>query len=188
MVASERMLEIINPNGEVGGGTSPRIIIGPSTSFDASSVTDLTDESALGSIMTNYDYAQYEAVAAHMQAKASNQDPELEDYESILDDEGFGIHKSRPVTDEFSAKAAPRESEQVEGNSKISSSKQSLDVHTATTKGDPGISAKPKSSSDTKKSKNVAENKHHSPTGIRRLLFFRGKNYKNGIHRYGRNK
>lgn len=178
----EKMLEIINPNGEVDGDDSPRIIIGPSTSFDASSVTDLTNHSALGSIMTNYDYAQYEAVAAHMEAKAAHQDPELEDYESILDDDGFGIHKSRPVADdELSSKAAP--SEQVEEkrsvNSKTSLPKRPSDIH-ATTRCSSGISVKSKRSSDIRKPKKDAANKHYSH--IRRLFLFRGRNYKSGIN------
>ena len=94
------MLDFINPNGEVEDAEiGPNYIIGPIKSLDTSSVTDFTTNttiSALRSIVTNYDYTQYDADAAkRVEIYADDE----EDSDSLFDDEGFGIHKSKPIVD-----------------------------------------------------------------------------------------
>jgi len=189
----EKMLMVMKPNGEVDVEISPRIIVGPAISLDASSVTDFTYHSAPRSIMTNYDYTQYDAAAAQMEATVARDDAELEEYGSILDDGGFGIHKSRPVADdEFGA--TNTQSRQVEEWESVSSkrsvdysikSKHSSGIH-AMHRRSSDISIKSKRSFGNRKMKidDVASekvNKMSSGSNIRRLLF-RGKKAKSGIN------
>jgi len=183
----------MKPNGEVDVEISPRIIVGPAISLDASSVTDFTYHSAPRSIMTNYDYTQYDAAAAQMEAKTARDDAELEEYGSILDDGGFGIRKSRPVADdEFGATNTP--SRQVEEWESVSSkrsvdfsvkSKHSSGIH-AMHRRSSDISIKSKRSFGNRKMKiddgaSEKVNKMSSGSNIRRLLF-RGKKAKGGIN------
>ena len=133
-------MKIVNPNGEVDGDSSPHMIVRPAICLAASSLTDFSYHSAQKSIMTNYDYTQYDAVAARLRAKAARDAAKLEEYGSVLDDGGFGIHKCRPVADdEFSVTDPPggqvEECESV--NSKYSSASsvkrwRSLDIHSLT--------------------------------------------------------
>jgi len=186
------MLMVMKPNGEVDVEISPRIIVGPMISLDASSVTDFTYHSAPRSIMTNYDYTQYDAAAAQMEAKAARDDAELEEYGSILDDGGFGIHKSRPVADdEFGATNTPsRQVEECESvNSKRSvdysvKSKHSSGIH-AMHRRTSDISIKSKRSFGNRKMKiddfAAAKVNKSSGSNIRRLLF-RGKKAKGSIN------
>mmetsp|Transcript_9028 Transcript_9028/g.18050 ORF Transcript_9028/g.18050 Transcript_9028/m.18050 type:complete len:562 (+) Transcript_9028:231-1916(+) len=186
------MLMVMKPNGEVDVEISPRIIVGPMISLDASSVTDFTYHSAPRSIMTNYDYTQYDAAAAQMEAKAARDDAELEEYGSILDDGGFGIHKSRPVADdEFGATNTPsRQVEEWESvNSKRSvdysvKSKHSSGIH-AMHRRSSDISIKSKRSFGNRKMKiddfAAAKVNKSSGSNIRRLLF-RGKKAKGSIN------
>jgi len=84
------MLDGINPSD-----------VDETISVDASSITDFTYHSALGSIMTNYDYTQYDPAAARREElRAALAAAELGDYDSILDDGGYGIHKSRAVAED----------------------------------------------------------------------------------------
>lgn len=125
------MIEIVNPNGDI----SPPSAIRPELSLSASSLTDFTNHSAQKSVMTNYDYTQYDAVAARLQAKAARDAAELEEYNSILDDGGFCIRKCRPVADdEVSATDPPGgQIEDWESASAISAkSKCSLGIHSLT--------------------------------------------------------
>lgn len=174
---SARMIEIVNPNGDI----SPPVAIRPELSLSASSLTDFTNHSAQKSVMTNYDYTQYDAVAARLQAKAARDTAELEEYNSILDDdEGFGIHKCRPVADDEGSATDPPGGQEVEewvSASAISlKSKRSLGIHSSA-KYSSGIKLKSKRSWDTRKK---AIDDKGSGSNIHQLS--RGKNTKSGIN------
>ena len=186
------MLDVMSNTYDLDVDGSPRVIVGPTISVDASSVTDFTNHSALRSIMTNYDYTQYDASAARREElRAALAAAELGDYVSILDDGGFGIHKSRPVAadddedddddddddDEFSAPNTPQRQFEVPDSGKVKRSSAlnlSIDSH-----GKKKIERTPEASSQASPQKQ--KGKKSPGSKIFRILF-KGKKAKGGIN------
>lgn len=136
--------------------------------YPAVSVTQFTSQSAdhPRSIMTNYDYTQYDASSSMMkeELRAALASSELsDDYNSILDNSGCGIHKSSwPVDEEeeddakvkantILAPNTPRTPGDAESKRAASSQSNLLDIDTTHKKSSTKASQKSKkSSSDTK--------------------------------------
>ena len=139
-----------------------------SPDLSSSSVTEFTNHISAAhprSIMTNYDYTQYDASSSMMkeELRAALASSELiDDYNSILDNSGCGIHKSSwPVDEEeeddakdkaniILAPNTPRTSGDTESKCAASSPNNTLDIDTTLTKSSTKASQKSKKSSGSK--------------------------------------
>lgn len=139
-----------------------------SPDLSSSSVTEFTNHISAAhprSIMTNYDYTQYDASSSMMkeELRAALASSELtDDYNSILDNSGCGIHKSSwPVDEEeeddakvkgniILAPNTPRTSGDTESKRAASSPNNTLDIDTTLTKSSTKASQKSKKSSGSK--------------------------------------
>jgi hypothetical protein len=139
-----------------------------SPDLSSSSVTEFTNHISAAhprSIMTNYDYTQYDASSSMMkeELRAALASSELiDDCNSILDNSGCGIHKSSwPVDEEeeddakvkantILAPNTPRTSGDTESKRAASSPNNTLDIDTTLTKSSTKASQKSKKSSGSK--------------------------------------